>query len=184
MLCCEASNYLDEEIPVLLGNELIMYQVTVTCMILKHYSLPSGELQFVRHFKWEKSYGTVRLDTLDIISAPLGLRLLRVFYIYAPHDYFELMQPDIDWFVFVSKWGNNILSDGSGLFALGGFNRDEFDIYNLKTKSKIAAIRFSKFPLTVISMSFNAIDKRILITTNDNCYEHSFGGELIQSIIR
>jgi hypothetical protein len=59
---------------------------------------------------------------------------IRVFYVDNPNDYLELPQPEINWFIFVSKLGYNVLSDRTGLLALGGMNSPALSIFNLITK--------------------------------------------------
>jgi hypothetical protein len=92
--------------------------------------------------------------------------------VYAPHECIEIRQPEHEWFIFVSKLGLNVLSDGSGIFAVGGKSTPALSIFNLHTKQKIAAITLSISPVTIQSVSFGHRTRKVLICSEEYCFEH------------
>jgi hypothetical protein len=140
-----------------------MYSITKSCIILKYYSLPLGRLRYAQNFKWEKEYGMIRADTLDLISVSYRGNLIRAFYVHAPHEFIEIKQPEHEWFIFVSKLGFNVLSDGSGVFAIGGKNTPALTIYNLHTKEKIVTFTINILPSNILSVSFDNRSRKTLI---------------------
>lgn len=91
----------------------------------------------------------VKADTFDLISASYRGNLIRVFYVYVPCEFMEIKQPEHEWFIFVSKLGFNVLSDISGIFAIGGKSTHSLSIFNLHTKEKIATFTLNISPFTI-----------------------------------
>lgn len=77
----------------MLNEELIMYNITISCIILKYYDLPRCQLRQTKHYKWEKEYGLVKADTLDLIAVNYKENLIKVFYVYSPKMNMEIKKP-------------------------------------------------------------------------------------------
>lgn len=83
------SNYLEEDLPVLYEDYLIMYNITRTVIALKYYDLPRGNLVFIKHFTWpQQMYGEIQCSSLDLLGVSIkNENRARIFYVYDPNNY-------------------------------------------------------------------------------------------------
>lgn len=110
-----------------------MYSIVKQAIILKHYKLPLGDLQFTKHFKWLNEYGPVDVDSLDLIAVPLlNSNKIRVFYVSQPDLFMDIMKPLSEWKIFSSKICQNISSDQTGYYGIYVAKRLNFKFYNFK----------------------------------------------------
>ena len=122
-----------------MDSQLIMYNITITAITLKYYSLPLGKIKFSKHFKWyAQLYTELHCDCLDVIAVSLkGQSKVRFFYIYSPNDFMQTECYTKEWEISVSKYGKNNFSDRTGLLSISFMDLNQIEIFNLIRKQKI-----------------------------------------------
>ena len=165
----QPSYYLDQDIPILLEDSLIMYNITKKAIVHQHYSLPEGRLTHTRWFKWPGvGFEIATLDLIALRDKQKGT--LTVMDLTEP----DTLSMELEWFtsfkLFASRHGKNNLSDKSGLFGLTFSTM--LTIGHLPTKSLLFRLDLGKS--TPEDLTFNHIKGAIVVSESGERQHHAY----------
>lgn len=113
-------------------------------MVKVKYYGDEGQLLCLRVFPWYQEIYEIEFVVVDMFCVRLknDKRKVRVFYIWDPEEWVEVAVCEK---FFPARLGNNVYSDGSGLFATANQWTDSVEIFQVSNKSRLGEVRLKNY---------------------------------------